>query len=287
MSKKTPPESERMRQPDRLESLLARFELSARVFHTGALCGWADFDAADGVGHLHLLREGQMVLERPGHAPLELEQPTLIFHPRACAHRLVAANPDEPPDMLCASIEFGAAYGNPVLREMPDTMIVPLHESPGLEPAVTLLFSEAFERRCGRQASLDRLTEYLVIQLLRHAMAKRILDAGALAGLADARLSRALTAMHDQPGQRWTLEVLARQAGMSRARFAVHFKRTVGHTPMDYLTDWRISLARTMLRRGEPVKRVADQMGYASTATFARVFAQRMGVTPAKWISAR
>lgn len=287
MSQRTPLESSRDAPPDRLESLLSHFELSARVFHTGALCGSANFDAADGVGHLHLLQAGSMVLERPGHAPLELVQPTLIFHPRACSHRLVAADHGEPVDVLCASIEFGATVGNPLLREIPDTLIVPLHESPGLEPALALLFGEAFERRCGRQAALDRLTEYLVIQLLRHAMAKRMLDVGALAGLADTRLSKALTAMHDRPGHRWTLEALASQAGMSRARFAVHFKRTVGLTPMDYLTDWRISLARTLLRRGEPAKRVANQMGYASTATFARVFAQRVGATPAKWISAR
>ena len=67
-----------------------------------------------------------MVLERPGLAPLELEQPTLIFHPRACSHRLVAADHGEPVDVLCASIEFGATVGNPLLREIPDTLIVPL-----------------------------------------------------------------------------------------------------------------------------------------------------------------
>jgi hypothetical protein len=38
--------------PDRLSGLLQRFELRARVFHSGALCGVAAF-AGDGGGLLH------------------------------------------------------------------------------------------------------------------------------------------------------------------------------------------------------------------------------------------
>ncbi len=43
---------------DRLSALLQRFELRARVFHSGALCGVARFDESAGLGHLHLLRRG-------------------------------------------------------------------------------------------------------------------------------------------------------------------------------------------------------------------------------------
>ena len=41
---------------DRLSALLQRFELHARVFYSGALCGMADFGGGTGVGHLHLGR---------------------------------------------------------------------------------------------------------------------------------------------------------------------------------------------------------------------------------------
>ena len=47
---------------------------------------------------------------------------------------------------------------------------------------------------------------------------------GVLAGLADPRLAKALTAMHEAPKKSWTLEDLAGIAGMSRTRFAEHFR---------------------------------------------------------------
>ncbi len=271
---------------DRLTPLLARFELSARVFHTGPLCGWADFDGTDGVGHVHLLREGHLRIASAGRATVDVTRPSLLFYPRPSAHELRTVE-GRSVDVLCASVDFGAALGNPLLRGLPDLMIVPLDAAPALTPTLDLLFAEAFEQRCGRQAALDRLTEYLVIQLLRHALSARLLDAGALSGLADPRLSKAINAMHERPAEPWSLASLAGLAGMSRARFAANFRATVGATPMGYLTDWRLGVARTLLRQGLPMKRVAPEVGYATSNALARAFTQRVGVSPTRWLSAQ
>ena len=87
-----------------------------------------------------------------------------------------------------------------------------------------------------------------------------------LAGLADKRLARAINAMHAEPGHAWTLESLAAAASMSRARFAVRFRETVGMTPMAYLGEWRLSVAQSLLRQGRGVQAVADRVGYASAS---------------------
>lgn len=268
---------------DRLSPLLAQFSLVARVFYSGALCGWHDFDASEGVGHVHILRSGRLSARCPGQPDMLVTQPALLFYPRPCTHQLVVDN-DQAADVVCASIDFGASGGNPLLLGLPDAVMIPLDSAPSLAPTLQLVFGEAFDARCGRQAALDRLTEYLMIQVLRHAMAERLVDAGALAGLADSRLSRAITAMHERPGESWSLEALARAAGMSRARFAVSFRQVVGTTPMDYLTDWRLGVARTLLRKGMALKRVAGEVGYSSPTAFARVFAQRIGEPPSRWI---
>ena len=268
---------------DRLSPLLNRFDLSARVFHTGALCGWADFDESDGVGHLHILRSGSLRTSRSGQASLEVVTPSLLFYPSPSNHRLVIDD-GKVADVLCASVDFGSASGNPLLRGLPELLVVPMNAAPALQPTLDLLFAEAGGERCARQAALDRLLGYLIIQLLRHAMAERLIDVGVLAGLADPRLSKAITAMHEQPGHPWSLEELAQAAGMSRARFAVNFRETTGATPMDYLTDWRLGIARTLLKKGLPVKRVAADVGYASSTSFARAFAQRCGTTPKRWL---
>lgn len=269
---------------DRLSPLLAHFSLTARVFYSGALCGWHDFDASEGVGHVHILRSGSVRASCPGHPTVQVSRPALLFYPRPCTHQIVVDD-DQAADVVCASVDFGANGGNPLLLGLPALIVIPLDSAPALAPTLQLVFTEAFDSRCGRQPALDRLTEYLMIQVLRHAMAEHLVDVGALAGLDDPRLSRALTAMHERPGESWTLVALARVAGMSRARFAVRFRQTVGATAMDYLTDWRLSVARRLLRKGMALKRVSNEVGYASPTAFARVFTQRIGEPPSRWIA--
>ena len=268
---------------DRLSALLQRFELHARVFYSGALCGMADFDGGTGVGHLHLVRRGPLgVTDTLGRHSV-VSEPSVLFFPRAGAHRLDGGERDGA-DVVCASVDFGVGDENPLLRGLPALLSVPLARLPGLDLAVQLLFSEAQASRCGHGAVVDRLTEVLVIQLLRHALAHQLVDGGVMAGLADTRLAKAISALHADPARTWTLDTMAERAGMSRARFAAHFTRTVGVPPGDYLINWRLGLARTLLRRGLPVKQVAAEVGYVSPGAFGRVFLQRLGSTPTQWL---
>lgn len=127
-----------------------------------------------------------------------------------------------------------------------------LKDVPSLASTLSLLFDEAELQQCGRQAAIDRLFEYLMIQLLRFILDSSPGNVGLLAGLNDKRLAKAISAMHSDPSHQWTLELLAKQAGMSRARFAVHFRETVGTTPVDYLTQWRMGVAQTLLKKESP-----------------------------------
>jgi AraC-like DNA-binding protein len=269
---------------DSLSPLFARFTLSARVFFSGALCGIADFDNTQGIGMLHVLRRGRLRVAQPPAAPLELTQPSLLFYRRPFVHRF-EVDDAEGADLVCAFIDFGSAEGNPLLRGLPDLLAVAMTEMPGVEATLALLFDEAFAQRAGREAALDRLVELFVVLLLRHAIDARLIQGGVLAALADTRLAKAMTAMHERPEKAWSLEQLAHAAGMSRARFALHFREKVGATPLDYLTDWRVSVAQTLLRRGKALKAVAPAVGYSSPVAFARVFAKRIGASPADWLA--
>jgi AraC-like DNA-binding protein len=271
---------------DPLSPLFKRFTLSARVFYSGALCGIVDFDNNQGMGILHVLRRGRLRVAQPPAPSFELTQPTLLFYRLPFAHRFEVDAADGA-DLVCAFVDFGATLGNPLLRGLPDVLVVPLADMIGVESTLALLFDEAFARRAGREAGIDRLTEFFVVLLLRHAIDARLIKIGLLSGLADARLAKAITAMHDKPEQAWSLETLAQTAGMSRARFAVSFRETVGTPPLDYLTDWRISVAQTLLKRGKPLKAVAPAVGYSSPAAFSRVFAKRVGWSAQDWAAAQ
>ena len=267
---------------DRLVWLLERFELRAEVFHSGRVLRCVSHDAAEGVGHLHMLRGGSVRLDSPGASPQTISEPSAIFYLNPTTHSLTPGNKGA--DLVCANIDFGAGQGNPLRLALPDVIVLPLSSSPVLSDTLTMLFREAEEDHCGRQAVLNRLSEVALIQILRELMDQQRVEIGLLAGLAEPRLARAINAIHAEPARAWTLEDLALEAGMSRARFAVKFRDTVGMTPGNYLSEWRLGLAQSLLRRGKPVNVVADEVGYANASALSRVFAARKGVPPTTWM---
>jgi len=269
---------------DRLSALLQRFELRARVFHGGPLLGPSAIDARQGTGHLHLLRQGSLTVVDGRGGSTVVGEPSVLFLPRPCAHRLEARDAAGVA-LVCAAVDFGTGDSNPLLRALPESLVVPLARLPGLDLTQQLLFEEAFRQRCGHDAVVNRLTEVLLIQVLRYAIEQRLVDGGLMAGLADPRLHKALAAVHAQPSRPWTLWAMAAEAGMSRARFAAHFARCIGMPPGEYLTGWRLGLARTLLRRGVSVKQVAAEVGYASASALGRAFSQRVGTSPGAWLA--
>jgi AraC-like DNA-binding protein len=270
--------------PDRLSGLLQRFELRARVFHRGPLCGVAAFAGEGDGGMLHLIRRGPVTVIGTDGRHEQVTRPSLMFVPRPAPHRL-EAEPNAGAEIVCAAIDFGAGDENPLLRALPAQLRVAIDEVPALGATQALLFGEAFGLRCGHATVVDRLSEVLLVQLLRWSIERRLVDGGLLAGLADPRLARALTAAHAEPARAWTLERLAAEAGMSRSRFAARFTQVVGLPAGEYLARWRVGLAKGLLRRGRPVKQVAIEVGYGSASAFARVFAQVVGQTPSGWLA--
>ena len=276
---------------DRLSGILDRFRVRAELHHTGALRGARHFDACDGHGYLHVLRHGRLQVSHP-HAhelpsTMLFEQPTLLLYPRPFTHRF-----DDPPaqgaGLTCARLDFDGGACNPLARALPSLVALPLAQVTGLEQSLDLLFAEADQVRCGQRLLIDRIFEVVVIQLLRwmldHPRAAGMRP-GFLTGLSDPRLARALVAIHDAPGQAWSLQRMAGCAGMSRTAFANTFRDVVGQTPVDYLADWRMALARGRLREGQPIKRLADELGYANASALSRAFAARVGMSPRDWLA--
>jgi len=174
---------------------------------------------------------------------------------------------------------------NPLTASFPEPFIIPLNNLPELAPALELLFSESASELSGRQTALDRLFEYVLVLLFRSAMNAHLVNSGVLLGLGDLRLSKAIEVMHKPPETSWSLEQLAQHAGMSRARFAAHFRKVVGITPFDYLTNWRLGITQTMLRKGNPLKLIAAAVGYTSATALTRVFTERLGMSPSDWLA--
>ncbi|WP_323748081.1 helix-turn-helix transcriptional regulator [Catenulispora rubra] len=77
---------------------------------------------------------------------------------------------------------------------------------------------------------------------------------------------------------------LAQLSTMSRASFARNFERVLGQTPMQYLTDWRLTLAREYLLADElTLEQIARRTGYSSPNAFAATFRRHVGLPPGRW----
>lgn len=275
---------------DRLSGLLERFRVHATLHHTGMLCGVARFDGKEGYGYLHVLRRGELTVSHPGFHELpgllHFQEPTLLLYPRPLTHRFHNP-PADGPDFTCARLAFDGGSDNPLVRTLPPLIALPLTKVDGLSGSLDLLFAETDRVRCGQRLLADRLFEVVFIQLLRWLLdhpAEAGVQPGLITGLSDPRLARALAAMHHAPGESWTLERMAQTAGMSRTSFATRFRDTVGQTPVEYLTDWRIALAQSRLREGRPIKLLAEELGYANPSALSRAFAARTGMYPSVWL---
>ena len=148
---------------------------------------------------------------------------------------------------------------------------------------------ELRESRSGGPLVLQHLAQLLLVEALRAHVAHGARDGvGWLSGLADKHIGPVLSAMHENLAQQWTLQTLAQQSAMSRSAFAQKFKDTVGSSPIDYLTRWRMLMAADRLvTSDDSIARVAPMFGYDSESAFSTAFKRVMGCSPRQYARER
>lgn len=154
-----------------------------------------------------------------------------------------------------------------------------------LSRVIDLIMEECAGDDPGRQMLLQRLLEVLLIEALRgQGTAANDSRSGLLNGLRDPSLARALRAMHADVRANWTVVSLANLAGQSRSAFAARFRDVLGYGPIEYLSRWRMALARDALIRGEKtLESIAEEIGYESASAFSTAFRKRQGCPPGKF----
>jgi AraC-like DNA-binding protein len=101
----------------------------------------------------------------------------------------------------------------------------------------------------------------------------------------DRRLARPCRRLLDAPTLGARIDDMAAAAGMSRRSFTRLFRQQTGMS----FTAWRqqacLLEALTRLGRGEPVTRVAVELGYGSASAFTAAFRRVLGAPPSRYLA--
>lgn len=120
------------------------------------------------------------------------------------------------------------------------------------------LFGQIFEKGCYHTDAPENMPERKNIALLK----------------------RLLLYMETHCSEPVTLDMLAREAGMSPKYFCRFFRAMTNHTPIEYVNICRVEQACRMLAEGSAVTEAAYTCGFNDLSYFIRVFRRKKGITP-------
>jgi AraC-like DNA-binding protein len=185
---------------------------------------------------------------------------------------------------LCGAYQFSGDVGSGLLDALPTVMTLSAAMDDPLRDVITLLSRELARTEPAQQIVLDRLLDLLLVLAIRSDFNHSTTAPRWYQASADPRLSAALQAMHENAAHPWTVPELAAISGLSRPAFARVFREVLGQAPMQYLTEWRMTLARDHLREGDlNLAQIADAVGYGSPFAFAAAFRRHHGDPPGAW----
>lgn len=195
--------------------------------------------------------------------------------------------PQSETQLVCGHFSYNSSSRHILLDRLPPYIHLKNYgESAGrwMEATLRMIGEEAGGTRLGGDLIALKMSEAILAQAIRSFIDCDEATEWGLGAFSDKNLSRALDAFHKSPTNSWTVETLAQSAGMSRTSFAVKFQKIMSMTPMEYVTRWRMELAKKVLQEpGASLSEAAENAGYASDSSFTRIFKKETGITPAEF----
>ncbi len=259
----------------------------------------------------HIVTEGGCWLRFPDHDDVYLQPGELALMPRGEGHCISSAEDQackpffdipisklserfefmryggggEETLLTCGVLSFDHLAGEKLIKQLPPLIHIKSQNGqlPGqLQALVKMMAEEASRLGAGGETVVSHLADIIVIYAIRHWIEHSpVASTGWLGALKDPKIGKALSAIHAHPEAAWTVERLAERAGMSRSGFSARFTEVIGTSVKQYLTEWRMNLARMkILQSPTSLIDLAEELGYKSEAAFSRAYKRIIGVPP-------
>ena len=281
-----------------VNQLLAPLKLEANVFHNGQYCGaWAVDVSGNHKMTFHVVVRGSCYF-KVGDEVTELNTGDAVFFPRDSKHTVTnlpkedieinLAKPYPMPVVLtepstglvCGDFGHQHPIFERIVKQLPSVIVVRRESGSASSKVIDLLIDESASSGDESSVLLNRLSDCLFLLMVRdHVDVK----SGGFAAMSHPKLMKAMSLIHSAPDQKLGLEQLANEAMMSRSAFSILFKSVVEQSPMEYLKQWRITLAyRWLVDEGISTYEAALRCGYESESSFSKAFTSVMGFGPGK-----
>ena len=298
MTKTTPLSTET---PEALEQLLGQLAFGSELhFESGFCNNWNMLSSKSDKAALHVVTAGTLWMAIPGklQEQIQLHAGDAIFFSHSIRHWLsdqpvtehtqrVELAPYCVPEhlergLVCYDISIESPLTANLFQVMPDYIHLPAHAQKGqLGPLINLIQSEAKARQPGYQAAISRLSDVVVLHLLRQVLTDDSINQCMLAALKDPALRRVVLAIMTKPEAEWTVESMAALAFLSKSAFAERCHKVMQATAKALLDTLRLQRSRYLLIHTEQsLDRIAEQVGYQSATAFIRFFKQQHGISP-------
>lgn len=300
---------------DALTDILNTLRLSSSLyFRTELTSPWGvEVPAKDKVARFHIVIRGQCWLEVDNDEGMYMSHGDLVVIPHGVSHKLA----DSPTTtiqpladvleqvsyvgkgpliyggdgagccLVCGEFSFDDLGNHPLLENLPKKLHVSgdsSYNTQWLDSAIGFIAHEATKLEPGSHAIIDRLSEIMLIQVIRATLEATTEHIPFLSAFADSRINQVLSAIHADPAGDWSVESLGQLVNMSRSSFSNRFTKLAKMTPLQYVIFVRIQKASHLLSETSlPLITVAESIGYQSEAAFSLAFKKQYGIRPGEF----
>lgn len=225
---------------------------------------------------------------------------SIFFIPKNGVHGYDVVKPFEVYNVLFSgdfAKEISKKYLENVFKDKKDFLSVfrqKLHSPVELPPAETVAFERLIEKILkeseSKRPGFETLTKTyfaeLIINIARffeHQSGIKMSDMEK-----DERIERVLALIEKRFADKVTLKELADKVNLVPSYFSAFFRKTTGYSVFEYITEFRIYKACTLLKTtNKPVLETALDCGFNSISLFNRIFKRKTGVSPRKYRQAQ